>query len=88
MDNKNYIAPAFHEMFYLGGIDLMPERLGDYPLGSMDESQCREYYDRGLLFHTREDALRVRESMMRAMVDAVMECKGADSIRFHRPNCP
>lgn len=72
-------------MFYLRELDLKPERLKKYPY-PLSPAQCDELYVRGWLFHSREDALRVREIMRKAYVHAVVSAKGSDSILFDRPS--
>ena len=84
---ENNIPAEFADFYYLSDFDLGPKRLGDYP-GHLSLDQCRNLYHIGWLFHTREDALRVREVMRRAYVSHVMEIKGSDSIIFKRPLCP
>lgn len=84
---QNDIPAEFADFYYLRGLDLFPERLGDYP-NHLSLNQCRNLYNLGWLFHTRKDALRVRETMRQAYVNHVMSIKGSDSIVFKRPLCP
>lgn len=84
---KNNIPAEFADFYYLSDFDLLPKRLGDYP-GYLRLDKCRNFYNLGWLFHTREDALRAREVMRRAYVSHVMAIKGSDSIIFKRPLCP
>ena len=84
---KTNVPDAYADFYYLRGIDLHAERLGDYPL-RLSLEQCQELYNQGWLFHTKEDALRVRETMRRAYVNEVMNVKGSDSITFNRPLHP
>lgn len=84
---QNNIPAEFADYYYLRSIDLFPERLGDHHL-HMGINQCREFYKRGLLFHTREDAMRSREAMMRGYIAEVVRLKGSVNIRFDRPLCP
>lgn len=84
---QNYIPAEFADFYYLRDIDLFPERLGEYP-HHLSLDQCRSFYNHGWLFHTREDAMRVREAMMQGYVNHVMAVKGSDNIIFKRPLCP
>lgn len=84
---KTNVPDAYADFYYLRDVDLKPKRLGDYPFG-LSLEQCRKLYAQGWLFHTRKDALRVREVMRRAYINEVMGLKGADSILFNRPSCP
>lgn len=85
MSNKrNYICPKYAGYYYLRSFDLRPERLDENCPCDMGEAFCEELNAQGLLFRTREDALRVREVMLRAYVNEVMAVKGADSILFKR----
>lgn len=85
-NSESHIPVGYESLYYLSGLDLKPKRLGDYP-SSLSLERCRELYNQGWLFHTREDALRVREVMKRAYVNEVMTVKGVDNILFNRP-CP
>lgn len=84
---QNNIPAEFADFYFLRGGDLKPERFSLYPY-SVDLKRCRELYMQGWIFHTEEDAWRVREYMRRAYVDNVMQLKGSDSIVFVRPLCP
>lgn len=77
----------YEDLYYLGGLDLKPKRLGNYP-HDLSLEQCGELYKQGWLFHTREDALRVREVMRCAYINEVITVKGADCILFNRPLRP
>lgn len=85
--NQIDIPAEFADFYFLRDFDLLPERLGDTSR-SLSLTRCRELYSRGWLFHSREDALRVREVMRRAYVDHVMAVKGSDNVIFNRPLCP
>lgn len=86
--NKATHIPAEYEgLYYLGDMDLMPKRLRDYP-SCLGIERCQMLYEQGWLFHTREDALRVRETMRRAYINDVMAIKGSDNILFNRPLQP
>lgn len=87
MKKKTHVPKEFASLYYLRGLDLMPEPFRNYP-HEMDIEQCRRLYRQGWLFHDCEDALRVREIMRRAYVDGVMRAKGGDNILFDRPLCP
>lgn len=82
-DRASHIPAKYKNLYYLGDLDLMPKRLVEYPSG-LSLERCRELYNKGWLFHTREDALRVREVMRRAYVNGVMEIKGSECILFKR----
>lgn len=86
---KNNVPEEFADFYYLRELDLYPERLGDLPY-YMGIEQCREFYKQGWLFHTREDAMRVREVMVRAYISEVMRLKGSQGVKveFVRPLCP
>lgn len=83
-NSESHIPVGYENLYYLSGLDLKPKRLEDYPF-SLSLERCRELYNQGWLFHTREDALRVREVMKRAYVNEVMTVKGVDNILFNRP---
>lgn len=83
-NSESHIPVGYENLYYLSGLDLKPKRLGDYPF-SLSLERCRELYNQGWLFHTREDALRVREVMKRAYINEVMTVKGVDNILFNRP---
>lgn len=90
MNTKPNIPDEFADFYYLRSIDLMPEQLGEnYPY-DMNIEQCRSMYKQGLLFHSLEDALRVREIMMRAFIYEVICIKGTQSVvvELVRPLCP
>lgn len=87
MKEQSNIPKEFEDLYYLRGLDLYPEQFRDYP-NRMSIEQCRAMYRQGWLFHSCDDALRVREIMRRAYVDGVMACKGSDNILFKRPLCP
>lgn len=82
-NSEPHIPAEYENLYYLSGLDLKPKRLGDY-LFSLSLERCQELYNQGWLFHTREDALRVREVMRRAYINEVMALKGADNILFDR----
>lgn len=84
---QSKVPKEYAGLFYFRDLDLRPERLSDYPY-SLSVEQCRELYARGWLFHSREDALRVREIMRRAYIQAVACAKGSDAILFDRPLMP
>lgn len=84
---QNNIPAEFADFYFLRGGDLRPERFSLYPY-SVDLKRCRELYLQGWIFHTEEDAWRVRECMRRAYVNQVMQIKGSDSIVFDGPLCP
>lgn len=77
----------YEDLYYLGDLDLKPKRLGNYP-HDLSLERCRQLYKQGWLFHTSEDALRVREVMRRAYINEAIALKGADSILFNRPLRP
>ena len=83
LNSVSRIPPEYENLYYLSCLDLKPKRLGDYPFG-LSLERCRELYNQGWLFHTREDAMRVREVMKRAYVNEVMTVKGVDNILFNR----
>ena len=82
-NSEPHIPVEYEDLYYLGDLDLKPKRLGDYPFG-LSLGQCRKLYAQGWLFHTRKEALRVREVMRRAYINEVMALKGADNILFNR----
>lgn len=80
---SSHIPAEYENLYCLSSLDLKPKRLGDYPFG-LSLGQCRKLYAQGWLFHTLEEALRVREVMRRAYINEVMALKGADNILFDR----
>lgn len=90
MNTKPYIPTEFAGFFYLRGADLLPEVLGETYPHSLTIKQCRALYKNGWLFHSREDALRIREVMKRAYVCEVIRIKGDAGVKveFVRPLCP
>lgn len=83
----SHLPAGYEDLYYFSELDMKPKRLGDYPY-ELSLERCRELYDQGWLFHSMEDASRVREVMRRAYVNEVMAAKGAGCILFKRPLRP